>query len=218
MDIISENIENSACKDVDLSESLNQSEADLIVEEIQYCRNLLPINIDLSSLDYVLLADRDKLPNTQGIYFVLEDEKVIYIGLSKTSILRRWWTHEKVKDLIERKGEIKIAWFECRAVDLLPLMESTLIGYFDPPLNQTVGEGIPRYFKHKRQQLEENGLELMGKRIELRKTDWLLVEEVAAKLKLSVDEALMWIIRLGASHTVNRYRRMINNFERKLKK
>lgn len=209
-------MEKLMCTDVDFHESHNKSKADLLAAEIQDCRNLLPAKINLSSLDSVPLAQRDELPNVPGIYFVLEDANVIYIGLSKRSLLKRWWTHEKLKTFKERSEEIKIAWFICCAVDLLPLIESTLIGYFDPELNHTVGEGIPRYFRQKRQQLEEADT-FLGRRVELRKTDWLAVEEVAAKLKLNVDEALMWVIRLGAPDTVTRYQRLLKRFENKVK-
>ncbi len=120
-----------------------------------------------------------------------------------------------MKDLRVRKGEIKIAWLECRAIDLLPLIESTLIGYFEPELNLTVGEGIPRYFKHKRQQIESADT-LIAKKVELRKSDWLIAEEIAAKLMISVDQAVMWLIRLGSPDIIAKYKITIKKLEKQL--
>lgn len=197
----------------DSSESLASQAA--LNEEVDSYDNALPAETALLHLESVSIAQKDQLPNVPGIYFVMEDGHVIYIGLSKKSILRRWWTHEKLKDLRARKGEIKIAWLECRAIELLPLMESTFIGYFNPELNQTVGEGILRYFKHIRQQLESADT-LTVKKVELRKSDWLIVEEIAAKLKISVDEALMWIIRLGSPDTISKYKIKMKRLDKQL--
>lgn len=175
-------------------------------------------NTDILSLPWLFLEQRHSLPNVPGIYFVLEDDRVIYIGLSKTSILRRWWTHSKRKELEERAGQIKIAWLECHAVLLLPVLESALIARFGKPeMNLKRGDRIipirkPGSFFG--DELDDN---IQRRLVALRRTDWEFVEEVASKLQLSHDEALMWIIRLGAASTPRRYERMREKLEKELK-
>ncbi len=171
---------------------------------------------DVLSLPWLPLAQRNKLPNVPGIYFVLEDERFIYIGLSRTSILRRWWNHSKMKHLEPREGEIKIAWLECHATLLLPVIESALIARFGKPeLNRKRGNRIVPLQKIAQwSDIDEN---IQRRLVALRKTDWGLVEEVAEKLQISPDEALMWIIRLSAEPTPRRYHRMLKKLEEQLK-
>lgn len=93
------------------TEALHKIEAELNAEDKVYYQNgeKIAASINVLCLPWLPLSERGKLPNVPGIYFVLEGDRVIYIGLSKISILRRWWTHPKIVDLAHRKGEIKIA-------------------------------------------------------------------------------------------------------------
>lgn len=103
-----------------------------------------------------------------------------------------------MEDLAHRKGEIKIAWLECRATELLPVIESALIDRFGKPeLNLKWGNRIVPIEQRKTRStdIDEN---IQRRLVALRRTDWALVEEVAKKLQLYPDEALMWIVRLGA--------------------
>ncbi len=175
-------------------------------------------NTDILSLPWLFLEQRHSLPNVPGIYFVLEDNRVIYIGRSQRNILRRWWTHSKIKELKERTGQIKIAWLKCDAVLLLPVLESALIARFGKPeMNRKMGDRIVPIRKPGSffgDELDDN---IQRRLVALRRTDWELVEEVASKLQLSPDEALMWIIRLGAVATPRRYERMLKKLERDIK-
>ncbi len=121
-----------------------------------------------------------------------------------------------MKELAQRTGEIKIAWLECGAILLLPTIESALIARFGKPeLNRKRGNRIvPLGQKTHWTEIDEN---IQRRLIALRRTDWGLVEEVAEKLQLSPDEALMWIVRLGAKPTPRRYQRMLKKLEEQLK-
>ena len=200
-------------------ETLHKIEAELNAEDEVYYQNCEKIaaNVSVLSLPWLPFNERVELPNVPGIYFVLEDDRVIYIGLSKISILRRWWTHPKIEDLAHRKGEIKIAWLECRATELLPVIESALIDRFGKPeLNLKWGNRIVPIGQSKTRwtDIDEN---IQRRLVALRRTDWALVEEVAKKLQVHPDEALMWIVRLGASATPGRYYRMLKKLEKELK-
>lgn len=199
-------------------ELLQKIEAELNAEDAEFRQQAKEIaaHTDVLSLPWLPLAQRQELPNVPGVYFVLENERVIYIGLSKTSILRRWWTHNKVQELDTRTGEIKIAWLECRALGLLPVIESAMIMRFRPELNQKMGNRIVPVGRRMNYP-NSPGEYLERKYVSLRNTDWDLVEEVAYKLKLDHDTALMWIIRLGAPSTPKRYRRMLKKLEQALK-
>ncbi|MBE9015832.1 GIY-YIG nuclease family protein [Chroococcidiopsidales cyanobacterium LEGE 13417] len=192
---------------------LRTIKAELDAEDAQFHQQAEEIaaHTDVLSLPWLPLARRQELPNVPGIYFVLENERVIYIGLSKTSLLRRWWTHHRIQELEARTGDIKIAWLECRALGLLSVIETAMILRFQPQLNQKMGNRIVplRWLCSVRSSSED----IQRKSVLLRNMDWDLVEEVASKLKLDHNTALMWIVRLGAPSTPKRYRRMLKKLE-----
>ncbi len=199
-------------------ELLQQIEVDLMAEDtaVRQQAQEIAAHTDILSLPWLPLENRTQLPNVPGIYFVLEDERVIYIGLSAKSILRRWWTHPKLKQLKQRTGELKIAWLECRALLLLPVIESALIERFGKPeLNRKRGNLIvpitqnPALYGETAEQIEY-------RLVALRRSDWALVKLVADKLQLQAHEALGWIVRLGASATPGRYHRMLKKLEQEL--
>lgn len=200
------------CESIENLELLLKIQTELDAEDAQFYQQAEQIaaHTDVLSLSWLPLARRQELPNVPGIYFVLENERVIYIGLSKTSLLRRWWTHNKIQELNARAGEIRIAWLECRALGLLPVIESAMLLRFQPELNVKMGTrivpvgGIDSV---------RNSSDLLRKSIFMRNMDWDLVEEVADKLKLDHNTALMWIVRLGAPSTPKRYRRMLKKLE-----
>lgn len=197
---------------------LQQIEVDLTEEDVDLRQQAQQIaaHTDILSLPWLPLENQADLPNVPGIYFVLENERVIYIGLSKKGIFRRWWTHSKLKELKPRTGKLKIAWLECHALLLLPVIESALIERFGKPeLNRKRGNKIvpitqtPQLYREMEEQIEYM---LVG----LRRTDWAIVKLVADKLQLQDHEALGWIVRLGASATPGRYHRMLNKLEKEL--
>lgn len=204
---------------------LESIEAQLEAEDAPYRQRsqesaaAIAANTDVLSLDWLPLEERRILPNVPGIYFVLENDRVIYIGLSRKSILRRWWNHSKLSDLSERRGEIKIAWLECRATELLSTIESALITRFgQPELNLKKGARIVPLQRPRCLGAPELDDNIERRLLALRRTDWQLVKDVADKLQISNDDALMWIIRVGAAETPRRYSRMLKKLDQQVLK
>jgi excinuclease UvrABC nuclease subunit len=98
-----------------------------------------PESFDLSSLPYLPLSDKSKLPSCPAIYFAVSSKgSVLYIGRS-VDICERFRRHHRVP-LLEALGGVKIVWLEQSNLFALPRLEETLIKYFNPPLNK-----IPSY-------------------------------------------------------------------------
>lgn len=74
------------------------------------------------------------LPKVPAIYFVLEDDEIIYIGQTR-SLVDRWRRHHILDKLSDLTGQISIAWLQCNDVSLLKTIESILIGSIQPRLN-----------------------------------------------------------------------------------
>lgn len=94
-----------------------------------------PATVDPLKLPSLPLSRRSQLPNIKAVYFVLESEKVIYIGKT-LSLTKRWIVHHKYKEIKERK-KIKLAWIECHSVIALNALEAKLIRRFKPELNRS---------------------------------------------------------------------------------
>lgn len=100
-----------------------------------------PESFDLSALPRLPLADKRELPNTSAVYFALSSRgRVLYIGRS-VDLCERLRRHHRVP-LLEALGGVKIAWIEQSNSFALLRLETTLIQYFNPPLNK-----IPSYLK-----------------------------------------------------------------------
>jgi excinuclease UvrABC nuclease subunit len=94
-----------------------------------------PSNIDLSALPSLFLASRSDLPTCPAVYFVLESDRVLYIGRSG-NLQQRWVNHHRYKQL-KTISNVRIAWLECSDPSLLPEIEVALIRQFLPPLNDS---------------------------------------------------------------------------------
>lgn len=70
---------------------------------------IAPESIDLASLPTLALSERKRLPNVAACYLVLEGEKVLYIGQSKNLAFRWNTNHKKLKYLMAKGSDIKIA-------------------------------------------------------------------------------------------------------------
>lgn len=77
------------------------------------------------------LANRSALPSCAAVYFVLEGDRIRYIGRAG-NLQQRWSAHHRYKQL---NSETRIAWLECSEPELLPEIEEALIEQFCPPLN-----------------------------------------------------------------------------------
>lgn len=112
------------------------------------------------ALPWTPLKWKNALPGCCGIYFVLSEGKVIYIGRSK-SISRRWLNHHRY-EMIAAYPDVRIAWMEVSDEFLLREIENALIQYFDPPLNQKmpIGDGVKRHLREHRVEVRLNDLEM----------------------------------------------------------
>ena len=96
--------------------------------------SLLPINV--SELPTVPFGCRSELPKVPGIYFALDEYgQILYLGRS-VDIERRWGNHHRFKQL-ERLGCKQLAWLLVSDPSLLPSIESALISFHRPPLNNS---------------------------------------------------------------------------------
>lgn len=96
---------------------------------------LNPSTINPLTLPSLPLTNRRQLPNCPAIYFVMESDRVLYIGRA-ANLMQRWTSHHRTAQLESFSG-VKIAWIECSDSGLLTDIESALIEYFDPLLNNS---------------------------------------------------------------------------------
>lgn len=81
------------------------------------------------------LSERKQLPNCPAIYFVMQDEHILYIGKT-INLTLRWATHNRLKQFAKMAGNIRVAWLECSDTTLLRKIEAALIEQFEPELNR----------------------------------------------------------------------------------
>jgi len=92
-----------------------------------------PSTIDPSGLPSVPLTDRSQLPSEPCIYFAIDSQGVVqYIGRS-INPKQRWMVHHRCPQLSSMDG-VRVAYLLVDA-DLLPVVETALIKWFNPPLN-----------------------------------------------------------------------------------
>lgn len=96
------------------------------------CNEIVP-----NVLPSVTLDTRTMLPKQPGIYFVIEDEQILYIGRSE-NIYLRWLQHHKYLELKENNSGSRIAWLICSEIFLLNDIERALIHKFKPILNKVI--------------------------------------------------------------------------------
>ncbi|WDD30130.1 GIY-YIG nuclease family protein (plasmid) [Nostoc sp. UHCC 0926] len=88
------------------------------------------------------LADRRKLPKYAGIYFVINtNNELLYIGLSKTNLAKRWRNHHQLHHLTTMGDGIYIVWAKFDDITALVKLESGLIKFFQPILNRLPASG-----------------------------------------------------------------------------
>lgn len=96
-----------------------------------------PASIDLSALPSLPLKERHKLPKCPAVYFVIEGNRVFYIGRIN-NLHQRFLVHHRWNQLKVISGNIRISWLSCSVESALPEMEKALINYFQPYLNGSV--------------------------------------------------------------------------------
>lgn len=92
---------------------------------------VLPITFH--GLPFVAFTERDKLPSICGVYFVMADRQLLYVGSAK-DIRARWKRHHQA-GAAAKAGATKIAWMQVRLRDLWTI-EKTAIIERKPPLNR----------------------------------------------------------------------------------
>lgn len=88
------------------------------------------------------LSEKGKLPETPGVYFVMIDDVVLYIG--KAINLRSRWKSHHIYPIVSVMDDVRICWEELDEAVLLSY-EAKWINYYRPPLNRFIPKflGIP---------------------------------------------------------------------------
>lgn len=84
-------------------------------------------------LDSIDIENKDDLPEQSGIYFVIDQSDIYYIGMS-LNIQKRWYNHHK-QQALNSLPSIRIAYLDCLPKHYLKNIESALIEHFKPKLN-----------------------------------------------------------------------------------
>ena len=138
-------------------------------------------NIDLRQVDVLLLpsvnlAERKKLPNLAGVYFVFNNvDECLYVGMTESLVLR-WLNHHKLKELQKIEG-VRIAWFEVEDKKSLDQTERFFIKDLKPLLN---GKGIGK----------ETELRIRISSLEKQK-----LMELAEERSMSASELIRYLLR-----------------------
>ena len=85
------------------------------------------------SLTSLTIQNKDDLPEEAGIYFVIDESKVYYIGMSQ-NLQQRWYSHHRQPDFDEIPN-LLIAYIGGLPASYLRSIEATLIQHFTPKLN-----------------------------------------------------------------------------------
>ena len=98
------------------------------------------LNFELNQLPHVEFSKKDRLPETAGIYFVVDkNQKIWYIGQAQ-NLRSRWVGHHRTNQIkkINAKSEVKLFWYCCeKDEDTLTQLENYFINKYYPILNQT---------------------------------------------------------------------------------
>lgn len=144
--------------------------------------------IDPFSLLSVTFEKRAELPIESGIYFVILDTKILYIGKS-INLRNRWAGHHRAKQF-NALGDIKIAWFTPPNLEEgdLEELEEICIEHFSPPFN---GEVIPDRFA-----VVDPALSLLGEKIKQNRKQRGITGEQMGKA-IGVSKSCMEAIEQG---------------------
>jgi len=91
--------------------------------------------VDPFSLPCVDLDDKTALPRKPGLYFVIDGQRLLYIGRSK-DLNQRWKGHHRYKQIKQMARFPQIAYLDCDDESLL-WTEREIISRFKPLLNDT---------------------------------------------------------------------------------
>lgn len=92
--------------------------------------------LDIHKLPCVNIENKNLLPEISSVYFVIDSNNMIqYIGRAQ-NIKQRWLSHHRYNQL-SKIGGLRIVYLQIEDIDLLRDIETILIGYYKPPLNNT---------------------------------------------------------------------------------
>lgn len=143
-------------------------------------------SIDPFKLPTISLSQRKHLPLACAVYFVLHDNKVVYVG--KATVLRqRWDSHHRIQEFKDLPGEVRIAWLICDSSELIDELEKSMIARFEPSIN---GSKVEYATPRKTIYLEPKTMEALKKRAKKEKRtvsnlcNLLIEQEMSEWLKL----------------------------------
>jgi DNA-binding transcriptional regulator YiaG len=91
------------------------------------------MNVNISSLPRLPISERKKLPNSRGLYFVLSEDEIVYIGQT-INFKQRWIAHH-ISSYINSFQNVDIAWWQTQESADLSELENKAISFFQPKLN-----------------------------------------------------------------------------------
>lgn len=151
-----------------------------------------PSVINPTTLPSVALEDKRLLPEVSGIYFVLADKEVCYIGKSG-NIGGRWLKHHRKQDL-KQESAVRIAYMQC-PIELIDEVEVALIKLFRPRLNGRQALNTPFSASALRSPPYTYGEIKKQKQFMLTPTASDYLDEIAKELEATRSDALEQIIR-----------------------
>ena len=95
---------------------------------------LRAVTFDVFSLPFTEINQPSNLPNHSGLYFVISNKQLLYVGKS-INLHNRWKQHEKHKEFCQFHN-CKISWMRRHPEDI-DEYEKELIKKLVPPLNKT---------------------------------------------------------------------------------
>ena len=112
--------------------------------------------IDINKLPFVLIDDRNNLPNDNGgCYFVKSKNTLLYIGQTTQDggFRNRWSGHHRLQQMLQFVN-VKIHYYIC-SDDIALELEGTLIKLYDPLLQNTK---VPSFSNSKVGLLEQKNI------------------------------------------------------------
>jgi hypothetical protein len=105
------------------SEASGKGRTDVLVEMLR------------ASMPSMLVSDRSKLPQDSAIYFVWNEQQLLYIGKT-VNLRRRFSQHHRLADFALAGAETRISWLPA-TVQNLAVFERSLIEELEPEINRT---------------------------------------------------------------------------------
>ncbi|MBW4443299.1 MAG: GIY-YIG nuclease family protein [Plectolyngbya sp. WJT66-NPBG17] len=91
---------------------------------------------DINRLPAVAIEDAGLLPSLPAVYFVIANERILYIGKA-LNLQQRWKNHHRWGEIFALGVAARLHWLEFNDALLIQLLEQCFINYFDPPMNNT---------------------------------------------------------------------------------